>query len=156
MPIDKFRGLVSIVQLITWSAMALLAAVLFSGLLGIAITLYTEVDAEEREIGLLKALGASNGLIGGVFLLKGALIGLLGVSIGIPLAWAIGVHINDMVSDAVAQSVGLTDVSQGFFSREPWMIVVVSCSVVALAAVAALMPALQAARKDPQDALRAE
>jgi hypothetical protein len=156
MPIDRYQGLVALVRLVTWSAAALLAAVLVAGLLGIAITLYSEVDAEESEIGLLKALGASNRLVGGVFLFKGALIGLVGVAAGIPLAQAIAGRINRGVTEAVAETVGIANVEGGFLAAQPWMLASVALGVVLLASLAALMPALQAAAKDPQDALRAE
>ena len=156
MPIDRFQGLRSLSRVITAGALALLGAVLLAGLLGILVTLYTEVDAEEKEIGLLKALGASNGTIGWVFLGKGAMIGAIGVAAGVPLAAFLGSMINRGISAAVARTVGLAQVDTGFYSRDPWLVAAVAVGVVTLAALAALLPALQAAGKDPQEALRAE
>ena len=156
MPIDRFQGLRALARVVTAGALVLLAAVLLAGLLGILVTLYTEVDAEEQEIGLLKALGASNATIGWVFMGKGAMIGAVGVLIGVPLAVALGARINQEISTAVARTVGLTPVDEGFYSRDPWLVAAVGVGVILLAAVAALLPALQAAAKDPQEALRAE
>ena len=156
MPIDRFKGLLALVRVVTWAALALLAAVLLAGLLGIVVTLYTEVDAEEAEIGLLKALGASNRLVGLVFLCKGALVGLVGVVIGVPLAGLVTSRINAGVSGAVARAAGIADVDTGLFSQDPRLVLTVAVMIVALAALAALMPALQAAARDPQEALRAE
>lgn len=156
MPIDRFKGLLALVRVVTWAAVALLAAVLLAGLLGIVVTLYTEVDAEEAEIGLLKALGASNRLVGLVFLCKGALVGLIGVVIGVPLAaLAIG-RINAGVSGAVTRAAGLAEVEAGLFSQDPRLVFALGVLIVALSALAALLPALQASGKDPQEALRAE
>jgi hypothetical protein len=156
MPIDRFQGLRALARVVTAGALVLLAAVLLAGLLGILVTLYTEVDAEEQEIGLLKALGASNATIGWVYLGKGAMIGAIGVLVGVPLAVALGARINQEISTAVARTVGLATADQGFYSRDPWLVAAVGVGVIALAAVAALFPALQAAAKDPQEALRAE
>lgn len=156
MPIDRFKGLVTLVRLITAGAVLLLISVLFSGLLGIAITLYNEVDAEEAEIGLLKALGASNRLIAWVFLAKGGLIGAFGVFAGVPMALFTGGRINHVISQAVAGTVGIQPGAQGFYQTAPVTIVLVCAGVILLAGAAALLPALQAARKDPQEALRAE
>ena len=156
MPIDQFRGLVSLVQLVTWGAFGLLAMVLLAGTLGIAITLYTEVDAEQGEIGLLKALGASNALVAWAFLGKGALIGLVGVVAGVPLAAWVGRQVNLGVSSAIASTAGLNEATHGFFTIDVRMLSVVCVGVILLAAAAALLPALQAAAKDPQEALRAE
>ena len=111
---------------------------------------------EEAEIGLLKALGASNRLVGLVFLCKGALIGLVGVGIGGPLAVLVTGRINAGVSGAVARAAGLADVEAGLFRMDPWLAGAMGAAIVGLAALAALMPALQAAGKDPQEALRAE
>jgi hypothetical protein len=156
MPIDRFKGLVTLVRLITIGAVLLLISVLFAGLLGIAVTLYNEVEAEEGEIGLLKALGASNRLIAWVFLVKGGVIGALGVCAGVPLAVYAGGRINQVISQAVAGTVGIQRVEQGFYHTAPGIIFLICSGVILLAGAAALLPALQAAGKDPQEALRAE
>jgi hypothetical protein len=85
MPIDRFQGLQALAGAVTLGALVLLATVLAAGLLGILITLYIEVEAEEREIGLFKALGASNRVVALTFLGKGALMGGVGALFGIPL-----------------------------------------------------------------------
>ena len=87
MPIDRFQGLLSLAQVVSGTAVVLLVVVLGAGLFGIAITLYTEVDAEEAEIGLLKALGASNRLVGAVFVCKGAAIGAATYAVHADNAW---------------------------------------------------------------------
>jgi hypothetical protein len=156
MPIDRFQGLLGLVRVVTGGAMVLLATVLLAGLFGIMVTLYSEVDAEEAEIGLLKALGASNAAVGAVYLGKGALIGLAGAAIGVPLAAALGGRLNQLLARAVAQTSGLDTLETGLFRMPVGMIAAVAAAVVALAALAALLPALQAAAKDPQEALRAE
>ena len=156
MPIDRFRGLLGLVRVVTAGAMVLLGTVLLAGLFGIMVTLYSEVDAEEAEIGLLKALGASNRVIGAVYLGKGALIGLAGAAVGLPVAAALGGRINGYLARAVAQTSGLDTLEMGLFRLTPAMMAAVAAAVAALAALAALLPALQAAAKDPQEALRAE
>jgi len=56
----------------------------------------------------------------------------------------------------VAGTVGIQPGAQGFYQTAPVTIVLVCAGVILLAGAAALLPALQAAGKDPQEALRAE
>lgn len=53
------------------------------GAVGIITTLYTSVIERVREIGTLKALGASNLTILGLFLMEAVLIGIIGASLGL-------------------------------------------------------------------------
>lgn len=156
MPIDRFQGLLGLVRVVTGGAFVLLGTVLLAGLFGIMVTLYSEVDAEQAEIGLFKALGASSTAVGAVYLVKGAAIGLTGVLLGVPLAAWLGGRINHFLARAVAQTSGLETFETGLFRLTPGMVLLVGAGVVLLAALAALLPALQAAGKDPQEALRAE
>lgn len=156
MPIDRFSGLLGLVQIATVVALALMATVLTAGTLGIVVTLYTEVDAGSAEIGLMKALGASNGLVGFIFLLKGAFVGLLGVTFGIPVGIWLGGVINTELATSIAEQAGLEASGMSLFQYDPTVLTIVGAGIVLLAALAALAPSLLAARKDPQESLREE
>ncbi|NCC50392.1 MAG: FtsX-like permease family protein [Spartobacteria bacterium] len=156
MPIDRFAGLIKLVHVATISAGALLLVILTAGTLGIVVTLYTEVDAGAHDIGLLKALGASNSLVGVVFLLKGALIGFMGALLGIPAGILLDSRLNQRLSDTIAEQAGLGDTASNLFYHDPWLMTAIVIGIVLLAAAAAITPSLLAARRDPQEALREE
>ncbi len=63
-------------------------------------TLKRTVRERYEEIGVLKALGASNGLIQNIFILDGLLIGLSGGLLGMLLGLAISVNINQVFGAA--------------------------------------------------------
>jgi putative ABC transport system permease protein len=60
------------------------------GAVGIITTLYTSVVERIREIGTLKALGASNLAILGLFLMEAVLIGVIGASLGLAAGIGMG------------------------------------------------------------------
>jgi putative ABC transport system permease protein len=60
------------------------------GAVGIITTLYTSVIERIREIGTLKALGASNFTILGLFLMEAVLIGIIGASLGLAAGIGMG------------------------------------------------------------------
>ena len=60
------------------------------GAVGIITTLYTSVVERTREIGTLKALGASNFTILGLFLMEAVLIGVIGASLGLAAGIGMG------------------------------------------------------------------
>jgi hypothetical protein len=154
MPIDRFGGLLALVHVATGVALALMFTVLATGTLGIVVTLFTEVDAGAAEIGLHKALGASNRLVGVIFLMKGALVGALGSFFGIPAGMLFGQVINRYLVNSIAEQAGLDDAGFSLFRYDPQVLCVLAAGIIMLAALAALAPALMAARKDPQESLR--
>jgi len=156
MPIDDFKGILSLVRVVIWGAQALFATIMFAGALGIAVTLYAEADAEAAEVGLLKALGASSRRVGGLFLLKGTVIGGIGVVVGVPLAMFVSKIVERTVAGAVVGVAGIEDVGGMSFAPGATAILAISAAVVALSSAAALFPAVLAARRDPQVALRDE
>jgi putative ABC transport system permease protein len=60
------------------------------GAVGIITTLYTSVVERTREIGTLKALGATNLTILGLFLMEAVLIGVIGASLGLAAGIGMG------------------------------------------------------------------
>jgi putative ABC transport system permease protein len=114
--------------------MAVLAGVaLFVAALGIANTMVMTVLERTHEIGIMKAVGARDGDIQRIFLLEGALIGLLGGLLGLLIGWSASFPINDYVAGRLEEE-----------SRSP------------LQGIAAVYPARRAAKIDPIRALRHE
>jgi putative ABC transport system permease protein len=121
--------------------------------IGIVNTLVMAILERRREIGIMKAIGASDGDIKKLFFAEAGAMGILGGLVGVALGWAIGQVIN------LGTNVYLR--SQSFppehFWSVPWWLVAFALLfsfVVSLAA--GLYPAGRAARLDPVQALRYE
>ena len=121
--------------------------------IGIVNTLVMAILERRREIGIMKAIGASDGDVKKLFFAEAGAMGILGGIAGVALGWAIGSVIN------VGTNVYLK--SQSFppehFWSVPWWLVgfaVLFSFLVSLAA--GLYPAGRAARLDPVQALRYE
>lgn len=129
---------------------------------GITNTLITVAVQKTREIGLLKALGFSNGRITGVFLWQGFIEGLLGTGLGIGAGLLVLRFRNDLM-DFLNQRTGLQVLPKELYHLSelpatiiPGDIAVVAFSVILICTLAGVMPAWRAARLDPVRALRYE
>lgn len=126
-----------------------LAAVsLIVGAIGIANTMIMNVTERTREIGILKATGASNMQVMGIFLADAALLGLVGGGIGVALGYAISRAINLAAARYLGEGVLTTVVSSQL------VLFALSFSLI-IGIVAGLYPAYRALKLNPVEALRA-
>ncbi len=115
--------------------------------LGIASVLVVSVVQKSKEIGILRATGTSRMQILRLFLLQGALMGLMGSLIGAGVGW---LFLN--VWRGVAKN---ADGSPIFIINfDPMLFVYAALGATLVGTLAALFPALQAARLDPAVAIR--
>lgn len=122
------------------SGIGLLA--LLVGAFGIANIMLVSVTERTKEIGIMKANGARNREVMGLFLAEAVLLGLAGAVVGIPLGLAVGFG-----ASAYAEV--------GFTVPYGWVLVATLMGI-ATGVVSGLYPAWRAARVDPIDALRYE
>ena len=121
--------------------------------IGIVNTLVMAILERRREIGIMKAIGASDKDVKGLFFAEAGVMGIFGGAAGVAFGWAIGRVIN------LGTNVYLK--RQHFPPEQiwfvPWWLVI---SAVAFAIVVSLLsglyPASRAARLDPVQALRYE
>ncbi len=124
--------------------MALLLAVV--GGLGLMGTMSINVLERTREIGVLRAIGASNGAIRQIVMVEGQLIGLL--------SWLLGAATARLLSQPLSNAVGLlllhAPLSYTFSIGGAliWLAI-----VVLLAALASLLPAWNASRLTVREVL---
>ena len=119
------------------------------GALGLAGTMSTNVLERTREIGVMRAIGASDNTILSVVLIEGVIIGLISWIIGASLAWPVGFALSNAIGLALFQSpLGYVFSANGVFT---WLLIVAG-----LAAVASLIPARNASRVTVREALAYE
>lgn len=149
--LDVVNQVLSLMQALLGSvgALALLVAAL-----GVANTMMMAIYERTREIGVLKALGASRGEIRSLFTMEAAFIGLLGGFFGL-LAGALLGRIVDWIAHRYLISEGVTGV--GVLSIvPPWLAIGALFFAALIGILAGLYPAARAARLDPVTALRHE
>jgi lipoprotein-releasing system permease protein len=114
---------------------------------GIASVLVVSVVQKQKEIGILRAMGATPWRIMSVFLLQGGLYGLVGSALGAGLSVALLSFFSRMTRNADGSF---------FLHPEVEVSVVVQAGVLALAVglIAAALPARRASRLDPVQAIR--
>jgi lipoprotein-releasing system permease protein len=123
---------------------------LFVGLtaaLGIASVLVVSVVQKTKEIGILRATGTTRSQILGIFLLEGAILGLLGSVFGSMMGWV-------FLRAWSAFAVNLDGVPFFTLNAGPALYIYVACGATVVGTVAALFPAQRAARLDPAIAIR--
>ncbi|HKV06958.1 MAG TPA: ABC transporter permease [Thermoanaerobaculia bacterium] len=116
-------------------------ALLIAGL-GIHGLLTFTVSKRSQELGVRRALGAQDGGIIGLVLREGLVLALLGIAIGLSVAYA--------------AARGMGALLFGVRPEDPLTIAVAAALCLATAVAGCLRPAIQAASVDPLAALRAE
>jgi putative ABC transport system permease protein len=121
--------------------------------IGIVNTLVMAILERRREIGIMKAIGASDGDVKKLFFAEAGAMGILGGIVGVALGWAIGQVIN-LGTNIYLKRQSLPP--EHFWSVPLWLVgaAIVFAFIVSLAA--GLYPAGRAARLDPVQALRYE
>jgi putative ABC transport system permease protein len=127
---------------------AIAAVSLIVGAVGIANTMFTSVLEKTKEIGIMKAIGARNRDILSIFLFNAALIGLVGGLLGA----FFGVILSGLLPAIVGETAMLR---AGTFVSVNSIFLALGASVV-IGVIAGAIPAYQASKLKPVDALRFE
>lgn len=142
-------SITSIINVISYVLIAFVAISLVVSSIMIGIITYISVLERTKEIGILRAIGASKRDVSRVFNAETFIIGLAAGLIGIGMTMLLNIPINIIVHD-------LTDIyslNSELPAEGGAALVVIS---VALTYIAGLIPSGLAAKKDPVEALRTE
>jgi putative ABC transport system permease protein len=121
--------------------------------IGIVNTLVMAILERRREIGIMKAIGASDGDVKKLFFAEAGAMGILGGIVGVALGWAIGQAINFGTNIYLRRQA----LPPEHFWAVPWWLVAFAVLFAFLVSlVSGLYPAGRAARLDPVQALRYE
>ncbi len=146
-PVQALGAVNTILNTINAIIVGIAAISLLVGGVGIANTMYTSVIERKKEIGVMKAVGATNRDILFVFIIESGLLGLAGGIIGalLGLGGAIG------ISNAANSALG-SDLLKVMISY-PLLLGSVGFSFF-LGIIFGVLPAMQASRLNPVEALR--
>ncbi len=150
--IDRQR----LIYLLIFAGMTCVAAVaLVVSAIGIGNTMFMSILERTREIGIMKAIGADNLHLQLIFLIEGAVIGVVGGILGLLLALAASYPGDSWVRSMVNRDLDIK-LEDSIFVFPPWLAASVIAFTALVAILAAVYPARHAARIDPVKALRHE
>jgi len=129
---------------------------------GIASTLFMVVMEKNRDIAILKSMGATAASIMKIFVLEGLIIGIIGTLLGVASGLLVALNLEHVIN--VIQKI----TGQNFFSKDiyyldrfpslvvPSDVLLISVTAILISFLATLYPAWQASRMLPAEALRYE
>ena len=121
--------------------------------IGIVNTLVMAILERRREIGIMKALGASDADVRGLFFAEAGAMGLVGGAVGVTLGWAIGRLIN-FGTNIYLQRQHFPPAE--IWSVPLWLVLSAIAFSIVVSLLSGLYPAARAAHLDPVQALRYE
>ena len=144
------RNLFSALRLEKTMMFLLLVLITLVASFNIVGTLAMIVNDKQREIAILKAMGATPNAIMRIFMLNGLVIGLTGTAIGIPLGYAF-LYLIEQYWTFDQTVYYLSHISVHVKAVD---VLLVSCSAVLISFAATLYPSWQAATLTPVSAIR--
>jgi putative ABC transport system permease protein len=121
--------------------------------LAIVNTLVMAVLERRREIGIMKALGASDADVKKLFFAEAATMGFMGGALGVVLGWMIGRAINFGTNIYLHR---MKMPAENLWTIPLWLVVGALGFAVLVSVLAGMYPAARAAKLDPVQALRYE
>lgn len=151
------KDLLSFIETLTNGlTFALLLFAVVSGFvagIGIVNTMVMSIYEQTREIGIIKAIGASNLQVLIIFLIQSAMIGFIGGVIGVAFVF-VSIKILDPYIVEVLQSQGF--ILEKFFIADLQTIFSIVFASIFVGVIAGIYPSFRASKLDPVRALRYE
>jgi putative ABC transport system permease protein len=146
------QQITSVVQTISLFLAAIAAVSLLVGAVGIANTMFMSVMERTRQIGLLKALGATDSEVMKLFLMESGLFGFVGGVFGI----IFGILVSVVISAVGMRAIGPGGGGTMNAVVTPSLLIFALVFSIFVGVISGVVPARNAARMNPVDALRFE
>ena len=143
------KSITDILVAISYVLIAFVGVSLIVSSIMIGIITYISVFERTKEIGILRAIGASKGDIYKVFMSETLIIGLLSGLIGV----GISSFLNIFITKIMVKATGIATIGSALPKEAALILIAIS---VVLSLIAGLIPSSIAAKKDPVEALSAE
>ncbi|NOY39032.1 MAG: lipoprotein-releasing ABC transporter permease subunit [Nitrospirae bacterium] len=148
------KNLFSALKLEKFTMFVILTLIILVASFNIISTLIMNVIEKEREIAILKAMGATNRAIMAIFIFQGLMIGLAGTTIGVTGGYLLGYLLNTYEIIKLPPDVYYLSSIPVKMNLSDF--VAVSLSAICISFLATIYPAYQAARLNPVEPLRYE
>jgi ABC-type antimicrobial peptide transport system permease subunit len=129
------------------------AIALFVAAIGVINTMVMATLERTREIGILRAIGATKSTIRRLFTIEASLLGFIGGALGVALSFGVAMAINQVLNNQLADS-GIS--ARNVVSVPIGLALIVIAVTTIIGMLAARLPARRAANLDPVEALRYE
>ncbi len=159
---DRNRTMIAAVKKETALVLVIFGIICFTTVFLVLAIFWSMISEKTRDIGILRALGASTPGVAWLWLRYGAAIGVVGAVLGLGAGWLIVHNING-IHDWLGEHLGLViwDPRVYYFVEiprkvEPGKAAIVFIAGVLTCVLGALIPAVRSARMDPVKSLRFE
>ena len=142
-------SITSIINAITYVLIAFVAVSLIVSSIMIGVITLISVQERTKEIGILRALGASKANVSGMFNAETAIIGFCSGAVGVIITYLLCIPINAILTSLT----GINNLRAQLPVEVALVLVLIS---VLLTLISGIIPSRSAAKKDPVVALRTE